>query len=262
MRSASWLLALALLTGCAASAPNIPLSASATTSRFDEGAPRLSVALRNTSSSEVKVSEVRLSGRGLSGDWVSLDRAVAGKDAIAFKLPYDEGSCVLEPGAPAIVVRYDGESHRLPLDLHPSSVLQQISTRQCALATLNRNAAVKLLPGTLSDGVYRTALEVRRLPGSKDSLAIVDLGGSVLLRMSAPSLPVALDESATIPLTISPASRCDGHAQSQSSQTFLLSAFVSVKGADPPLRSILRLTDAVKADLQQMISEGCGEPAG
>jgi hypothetical protein len=92
----------------------------------------------------------------------------------------------------------------------------------------------------------------------------MDLGGSVLIdlvpRDGRNALPGELRpqaDSLSFPVLMGSAHRCDAHARGQSSQTFLISAYVRL--ADKPTqRVILPLTAAERDLLLGVIDRDCG----
>jgi hypothetical protein len=108
------------------------------------------------------------------------------------------------------------------------------------------------LPGTL---------EVGHHPG-QPQVTVVDLGGSVLLDLRTRQkglLPVSTADPRVgrgIPVLIGSTHRCDAHALGQSSQTFLISAYVRVAGS-PTQRVILIPDKADKARIQSVIDRVC-----
>ena len=88
-------------------------------------------------------------------------------------------------------------------------------------------------------------LVLRRRPGARTAVTLVDLGGSVLIDLAPRAAGArcrsgcAADRRAlSVPLLLGSAHRCDAHALGQSSQTFLISAYLRLAGrpdaaADP-----------------------------
>jgi hypothetical protein len=92
---------------------------------------------------------------------------------------------------------------------------------------------------------------------------VVDLGGSVLIdlvpregRRVLPELLARGAPRAVLPVLLGSAHRCDPHALGQSSQTFLISAYVRA-GRSPTLRVILPLSTAERARLGGVIRRDC-----
>ena len=116
--------------------------------------------------------------------------------------------------------------------LRGRSVLDRAATVHLRLATSTETLrGEEYLPGRLV---------LRHRPGATGPVRVVDLGGSVLLdlvpRAGRDALPGrAARRTRTVlafPVLMGSAHRCDPHALGQSSQTFLISAYVRL-GSDP-----------------------------
>jgi hypothetical protein len=113
------------------------------------------------------------------------------------------------------------------------------------------------------DGLRWLPARLHVVRHSGEELHVVDLGGSVLLILDPVTAfprggqPVPPGASAyDVPIRVSVRPRCDPHARSQSSQTFLLSAYVRL--ADHPVqRVIVPLSDAQRAELDHLIDQEC-----
>ena len=106
-------------------------------------------------------------------------------------------------------------------------------------------------------------LVIRHRPGSTSPLTLVDLGGSVLLdlvpRAGGRALPARLPGNRArldLPVLFGSAHRCDAHALSQSSQTFLVSAYVRLPGRATQ-RQILTLRAPDRSRLFGVIRRDC-----
>ncbi len=93
---------------------------------------------------------------------------------------------------------------------------------------------------------------------------MVDLGGSVLLellprggRAALPGVLAPDREELSFPVLMGSAHRCDPHALGQSSQTFLVSAYVRLEGR-PTQRVVLPLSTAERGRLAAIINRDCG----
>jgi len=93
-------------------------------------------------------------------------------------------------------------------------------------------------------------------------LEVIGLRGSVLLdfvAVPATSVPFRLApdrRAATLSVALVPAGRCDGHALSQSRQTFLLSVFVQLEGQSEQ-RLILPPTADVQDRVLALVRRSC-----
>jgi hypothetical protein len=94
---------------------------------------------------------------------------------------------------------------------------------------------------------------------------IVEVDGSVLIdlepRDGTHALPATLrptDSVLSLPVRFGSTQRCNGHAQSQSQQTFLFSAFLRL-GDRPPQRVLLPLSNRGRDRLIGLVERGCGD---
>lgn len=253
-RLATALLCGLLLAGCR-SMPTPELTATGTAQRVDEGTALLTIAIRNHEDHDVAVQQVRLDMGELSGPPVEVNRAIRPGDAVALKVEHLPDVCTHTTAEPRLSITWSDGVTEIPLDLRPDSLPEQIRKRACDLAELKANASVSLETGRIQGRSYRSAIVLERVPGSSGRVEVVDVGGSVLLRLKADLPAVLTQERLRVPLTIAPTPRCDPHAQSQSSQTFLLSAYLTV--GDRDVRAVLPLSPDVQTELQGLISRYC-----
>jgi hypothetical protein len=108
------------------------------------------------------------------------------------------------------------------------------------------------------------AVVLRHRDGATARVRIVDLGGSVLLELlprdGRAALPGELAgdrDQVAFPVLLGSAHRCDAHARGQSSQTFLLSAYLRLESR-PVQRVVLPLTSAERDRLLGLIDRDCG----
>ena len=109
-----------------------------------------------------------------------------------------------------------------------------------------------------SSPTMHATLDVRRRAGN-DPITIESLQGSVIIALqpksdTEPVATLASDATVlTIPVELFIA-RCEPHAISQSTLTWVLSAFVSIGDAEPH-KLTLEVDDGMHADLQVMIDD-------
>lgn len=164
----------------------------------------------------------------------------------------------------------DGSTVELSIDAAGMEWLDRLYTKECAIKTIADIASIEYGPRFTRDvvdgrQVLTGELVLRRPTDSDDSkpLTVRSLGGSVLVRLEsnpASALPAALRPGVAelrIPILFG-AFRCDQHARSQSSQTFLLSAFVKVASL-PQQRVILVPSKHVQGQIFAMIDADCGD---
>lgn len=275
-RLVALLVLCAVLAACTATDPQqspesdrAALDASITQFRHDEGTRNLRAGVTNLGSAAVTVTRARLSWSGFAPTSVELEpwTLEPGRTA-GFTLQYGAARCEDEPtGRPRLDVVVDGREHRLPLTVEDPQLLERLYRNECAEHRLDATGTVSL---RLDDAPVRLAGEeylpgdvlVRRRPGSSARLTIVDVGGSVLLRLTprdTGALPAHLDadqRSLRVPVLVGSAHRCDAHALGNSSQTFLLSVYVR-RGQDPVHRVITVPDDGSKALLTELIARDC-----
>ena len=245
------------------------LDASITQFRHDEGTRNLRAGVTNMGSAAVTVTRATLSWSGFAPTSVELEpwTLEPGRTA-GFTLQYGAARCESEPtDRPRLDVVVDGREHWLPLTVEDPELLERLYANECAEQRLDATGTVSL---RLADAPVERAGEeylpgdvlIRRKPGSTDRLTVVDVGGSVLLRLTPKetgALPTHLDadqRSLRVPVLVGSAHRCDAHALGNSSQTFLLSVYVR-RGQDPVHRVITVPDRGSKALLTELIARDC-----
>ena len=238
------LVAVLTLAGCASSdseAVTDParLHASVTQHRYAEGTRDLLAGVTNSSGREVRISSATIRWGGLEFPRTTIeDPAVPPGETTAFTVTYGAPHCDVDaPGRPTMVAVVDGTSVDLPLHVEGPTLLRRLRDAACQRQSLTDLASVSL---RLAD---RTALvgDTEMLPGNvvvrrradeSGTVTVDDLGGSVLFavepREGARALPARLRQSQqrlVLPVVVRSADRCDAHARSQSSQTFLFSVY-------------------------------------
>jgi hypothetical protein len=270
---------LALLVGCSAdrppatpTAPSAPLhlDASVAQFRFDEGTRNLKAGVTNNSDRDIRVSRATISWDGFAFPTVPLgDGAVHPGQTAAFTIAYGAARCTRPPAAdPVLVAVVDGRTTRLPLRVEDPGLLDRLHAKACAAQVLDRAATVRLQLATYTEKLRGEEylpgrLVIRHRPGATEPVRLVDLGGSVLLdlvpRAGRGALPGVLAPDAQVlafPVLMGSAHRCDPHALGQSSQTFLISAYVRL-GSGPVQRVVLPLSTAERGRLTGILDRDC-----
>jgi hypothetical protein len=280
-RRTPWLaVALLLATvGCTDSSPGTDrdaapadprLVASVAQFRFDEGTRRLKAGVTNDSDGEIKVTRATIEWDGLGFPSVPLpDEPVGPGQTAAFTVEYGEPRCTRPPeGPPTMVAVVDGRSRRLPLHVDNPGLLVRLRAKACAEQRLDRAASVELRLSTRTEVVdgeeyLPGELVVRHRAGATDRVEIVDLGGSVIIdfvpRAGRDALPATLPSGRRelpFPVLLGSVHRCDAHALGQSSQTFLISAYVRLEGR-PTQRVVLPLSSAERELLNGVVKRDC-----
>lgn len=271
-------LSLVAAAGCTAGSTHTPaqppaplrLDASVAQFRFDEGTHRLKAAVTNQGKQDIRVSQATIAWDGLAFPTVPItDPPVPPGLSAAFTITYGKAQCAQPPATkPVLLTVVDGRPRRVPLRVEDPGLLDRLHAKACAEQRLGRAAGVDL---RLSRRTVRVAGEeyvpgaivVRHRDGATKQVRIVDLGGSVLVdllpRAGRRALPGTLRRdrrSLAFPVLIGSAHRCDAHALSQSSQTFLISAYLRL-GDRPTQREVLPLTSAERDRITGVIHRDC-----
>ena len=277
------LLALAassVLAGAGCSTPGAPspaptpaplrLVASVAQFRFDEGTRNLKAGVTNDSDEDIRVSQATIAWDGFAFPTVPVAGGVVhpGQTA-AFSIAYGAPQCSAPPRAePQLVAVVNGRSLRLPLRVEDPRLLLRLHAKACAADRLDAAATVRLRLATRTTRVGGVEYLPGRLvlthrPGANDRVRIVDLGGSVLLdllprdgRRAFPGELAGERRELVFPVLLGSAHRCDAHALGQSSQTFLISAYVRLVGR-PTQRVILPLTTAERERIGGVVRRDC-----
>ena len=246
------------------------LDASVAQFRFDEGTRRLKAGVSNRSNRPVSVTEATIDWPPLAFPQVRLssEPVLPGQTA-AFTISYGTARCGRPVGvAPVLVATIDGATRRLPLHVDQPGQLQRLQADACAQQRLAATASVELQLATRTERIageeYLPAdLVLRRRTGTTAPVRVVDLGGSVLIELlprgGAAALPGVLAPGRSelrFPLLFGSGHRCDGHALGQSSQTFLMSAYLRL--ADRPVqRVILPLSSTERDRIYGVVQRDC-----
>jgi hypothetical protein len=242
--------------------------------RPDEGTNRVEVELTNRGKGPVTVRAVRISWAGVRhAPRTPKDTTYAAGQTIDLTTTYGIAVCgqtLPTDGPRAVVTLDDGRTVEMALDRHGSDMLKRFRGHDCALQRLHATASVSL--GTTFHSVrvggteyLRGSLVLRRPADGDDSTAVTvsTLTGSVLLTFTAPPtspLPATLqpgEDEIDVPVLIGSTFRCDDHGRSQSTQTFLLSAYVRL-GTDRGLDRVIVVPDAhLRAQAQALMERAC-----
>jgi hypothetical protein len=245
------------------------LDASVAQFRFDEGTRNLKAGVTNNSHGDIVVTRATIRWEGFAFPIVGLSaEPVHPGQTAAFDIEYGPARCDRPPTRPPVLVAtVDGRARSLPLRVDDPGLLERLRIKACAEQRLAQNSGVSLRPAP-STVVVRgeeylpATLMLRRRTGA-ESVRIVDLGGSVLLELvprgGRGALPATLgpgDAALRFPVLLGSAHRCDPHALGQSSQTFLISAYLQV-GRAPVQREILHLSVRDRDRLLALIGRDC-----
>lgn len=268
-------LASTVVAGCTPADPDPPraeLSVSVSQPRPDEGTRILRGAVVNDGDTTVEITSVRLAWPGLPSKPVAVDEEVAAGAIAGFTLEHGSARCrdvASEP--PSVAVAVDGAEVLVPLAADDAATVHRLHERACAAQRLQRVARVELhLADRASSGRLPGRVVVRRRTGASTPVTVVDVAGSVLLRLApqeAPQesrLPARLgpdDRRLVLPVQLTSTRRCDAHAVTNSSQTFLLSIYLRLgRGAEQ--RVIAFPEPGPRRALVRLMEQACGAPPG
>jgi hypothetical protein len=272
--------ACSVLTGAACSTQSSPkpaptptplrLVASVAQFRFDEGTRNLKAGVTNDSDRDIRVSQATIAWDGFAFPTVPVTGGVVhpGQTA-AFSIAYGAPQCSTLPRTrPRLVAVVDGRTISLSLRVEDPRLLLRLRAKECAAERLDAAATVRLRLGVRSTRIGGVEYIPGRLllthrSGATQRVRIVDLGGSVLLdllprggRTSLPAELAGARRELAFPVLLGSAHRCDAHALGQSSQTFLISAYVRL-GSEPTQRVILPLSTAERDRLIGVVHRDC-----
>ena len=272
---------LALLAGCSADRPPAPasptstaplrLDASVAQFRFDEGTRNLKAGVTNHSDHDIRVSRATLSWDGFAFPTVPLpDDAVHPGQTAAFTIAYGAARCGQPPATePVLVAVIDGRTTRLPLRVEDPGLLDRLHAKACAAqrARPGRDACTcgSRRPPRRCGGrsTSRAGWCSGTDPGrprrcgwstSAGACCSTSCRGPGAVRSRASSRRTR--EVLAFPVLMGSAHRCDPHALGQSSQTFLISAYVRL-GTDPVQRVVLPLSTAERDRLTGILDRDC-----
>ncbi len=249
----------------------LQLDASVAQFRFDEGTHRLSAGVTNQGDRPVLVSRATIEWPAMLFPTVRLyaaGHALPGQTA-AFTIRYGTPVCGHPTAtAPTLVAVVDGRPLRLPLRVEDPGLLRRLHASACATRRLRAAVSVRLrlAPATVrvdGDEYLPGTVVIRHLPGSRARVRLTDLGGSVLLVLRPRAGPTALPgrllpgrDELRFPVLLGSAHRCDPHARGQSSQTFLISAYVRLEDR-PQQRVVLPLSRAERDRAIAVVDRDC-----
>lgn len=279
-RVALILLAAVILPACqsaveeAAPAPTpdaVPLTISLTQIRRHQGTSRIAVKVGNEGTSPVRIERVALDVAGFGPADPSTEDALL-RPGVRADLPIVLGEARCDGGSPSsagestvvVSVRPDGGPRQdVRVVLPPDIVLDELLDEQCTLRAIREAVDIHFGESwTLEGTTLLGSIEMRRLE-SEEPIALTGIAGTVLYNLrpapEGPSPLLVLDPAADVaelPVQIT-AARCDGHALSQSSQSFLFSAWVSMDG-DPEQHAPLIPPEDAREPYLELTRVACG----
>jgi hypothetical protein len=265
------LLGVVLLTsvaGCSSGSPDKPdepaprVEMSFSQHRIDEGSDRANLRVVNDSDRPAQVTEIGLDSAGYGEHREDHDSLVQPGQTIDLRMTMPEPVCDASPTPAYGIVRIGGSRIREKLDRFGQDFVESLWRRRCNLLSVTTVADLAWhfdydAVGTGRASYLRSVLEVTRKPGTTIPLRVVGMQGSVLFRLEQTARPTLGpgDERVSVPLRVR-WGRCDAHAISESSQTFLWKLDVSVDGQEP-VRITTTVDEADKAPLLGYLKKAC-----
>lgn len=242
--------------------------------RWDEGTRTLRVAVINDGATPISVSSATIQSAGFQPEVAAVDDGVTEPGGIAgFAVQHGDAICGDAEVAPvSLSVTVDDSERVLPLEPDDEALLGRLHEQDCRQQRLDAAATLRL--DFDEQTVVRNgeeyllgALVVQRPPDadSVEPVTVVSFRGSVLLSLGPDArrlhkrLPVTLRPSAEqlrVPVLTGSEHRCDPHALTNSSQTFLFNSFVRI-GDDPVQRVLTIPSAAAKRQLGAIIDRDC-----
>jgi hypothetical protein len=243
-----------------APAPRVAMSFSQ--HRVDEGSDRANLRVVNEADEPAQVTEIGLDSAGY-GEYVEdHDTLFQPGQTIDLRMTLPAPVCDASPTPAYGIVTIDGTRVREELDRFGQDFVESLWRRTCNRLSVTGVADLAWRfdhdpVGTGRASYLRGTLEVNRKPGTTTPLRVEGMQGSVLFRLQQTARPTLGpdDEQVRVPLRLR-WGRCDEHAISESSQTFLWKLDVSVDGQEP-VRITTTVDDAEKSPLLGYLKKAC-----
>ena len=241
-------------------APRVAMSFSQ--HRIDEGSDRANLRVVNETDRPAQVTEIGLESAGYGDHVEDHDSVVQPGQTIDLRMTLPEPVCDAEPTPAYGILIIDGTRVREKLDRFGQDFVESLWRRTCSLMSVTTVADLAWrfdydAVGTGRGSYLRGTLLVTRKPGTTTPLRVEGMQGSVLFRLQQTARPTLgpRDDRVAVPVRVR-WGRCDAHAISESSQTFLWKLDISVGGAEP-VRITTTVDDADKAPLLGYLKEAC-----
>ncbi len=240
-----------------------PLRVTVLQQRVDATTRMVGVDTTNRGTSPVHVSAVRLSGGGIQSPVTPKDTVLQPRLTVALRISYGRPHCDGRSAPLTAHLKVDGRWFDYPVNPAGQREVRRLLDTDCTALALAHTASIRLA------GPYRTTsvggtpylrgrlIMQRRSPGVVDLRSLV---GTVLVDLrpvkDLVDLPATAGRAVT-PILLGSTGRCDPHGLGQSTQTFLLSAYVQRSG-DPEQRVVLVPPKPVQNRILQVIDRACG----
>lgn len=242
--------------------------------RTDEGTPRADVRVSNGTDRPLRVRAVGLDWAAFPGDVQRVSYAVPPQTVIdlPYRLPRADCSAraaeapmrgVVVTAQRRIVRPMPADGRRFLDRLHSSACVAREIAASVRVAWDVSGDPAELESGTWLDAVRRGGLLLTRT-GRSDArpITVAQVQGSVLFELAVPRSArlAAHERRARVPVRMSPG-RCDEHARSQSSQTFVWRVWLRV-GRGPLLPLVLEPRRRDHAALLAWLDRACAGHTG
>ena len=258
---------LTSVAGCSsddAATPDAPpaVAMSFSQHRIDEGSDRANLRVVNESDEAAQVTEIGLDSDGY-GEYVEEhDSLIRPGQTIDLRMTLPEPVCDASPTPAFGIVTIGGARIRQELDRFGQDFVESLWRRRCNLLSVTTVADLAWrfdhdAVGSGRASYLHGSLELTRKPGTTTPLRVQGMQGSVLLRLEPTARPPLGpdDDSVAVPVRLR-WGRCDEHAMSESSQTFLWKVDISVDGKEP-VRITTTVDDGDKAPLLAYLKKAC-----
>ena len=230
-------------------------------SRFDEGTRRAQVRVSNGTDRALTVQAVGVEWAGFPGDVQPADYQVPAQSVVDLRYRLSAPDCGPEvadaPMRGVVVTR--SRTHRRPMPADGRRFLERLHATACAEKDIAAAVEVRWdVTGEPGDGLVLT----RTGRAEPDPIAVEQVQGSVLfdLAVAGGAGLAAEDERVVVPVELS-AGRCDEHARSQSTQTFLWRVWLR-QGDGPLLPLVLEPPRRDQEALLAWLDRECGDFTG
>lgn len=233
--------------------------------RFDEGTRRAQVRVINNTEKSVYVEKLGVDWPGYPAGLQRADYEVPAGWTIDLRYILPKADCTAAAGAATaygvITTRRQGRI-RQPMPADGLRFLDRIRQTACNEKRIRRAATLSFAgpwtqEGSRAKAILHGRLVLTRESGS-EALTVDQVQGSVLFDLSLPSEgALAADaERAALPMDFGPG-RCDEHARSQSTTTFVFRVWIKLDEGDP-LSVIVTPTADQQTRLLAFLDQACG----
>ena len=256
------------LAGCSSAEPDGPdepaprVAMSFSQHRIDEGSDRANLRVVNETDRPAQVTEIGLDSEGYGEYLEHHDSTVQPGQTIDLRMTLPTPVCDASPTPAYGIVTIGGTRVREKLDTFGQAFVESLWRRTCNLLSVTTVADLAWhfdydAVGTGRASFLNGTLQVTRKPGTTTPLRVVGMQGSVLFRLQQTARPALGpgDDEVAVPLRLR-WGRCDEHAISESSQTFLWKLDIRV-GGEEPVRITTTVDDADKAPLLGYLKKAC-----